>query len=903
VATKSESKTDKSDAKADAKKTRSTKAKAATGAKSADSDAKAKKSAAAKKKSAAAKKKSAAAKKKSAAAKKKSAAEKKKSAADKKSAAAKKAKKATDDKADAKATKTAAKKPSGKKTAAKKTTRTAKAGDGGTKTKKSAAKPKPGSALVVVESPAKARTIGKYLGKNYVVKASVGHVKDLPKSKLGVDIDAGFEPEYVVMRDKSKVITEIKKAAKTTETVFLAPDPDREGEAIAGHIADEIRPVNTNIRRVLIHEITKKGINEALAKPLELNVAKTEAQQARRVLDRLVGYQISPLLWKKVRRGLSAGRVQSVAVRLVCEREAEIAAFVPEEYWSVEADCKAENPPPFVAKVSRLDGEKAQLKNEDDAKVVVTELEAGPATVAKVEKKQRRRRPLAPFITSKLQQDASRKLRFTAKRTMALAQRLYEGLELGEEGPVGLITYMRTDSVRLSDDAVTAARTYITDRYGEDYLPEKPVEYKNKKSAQDAHEAIRPTDTKYDPETLARLLKETGNPEAPELLKLYTLIWNRFIASQMTPAVYDQTTIDIARGRVTLRATGQILRFAGFTAVYTEKTSDDDKNETNDKDRLLPEIKEGDAIELTAIRPEQHFTQPPPRYSEASLVKELEENGIGRPSTYASILSTIVAREYVEKKEGRFHPTELGSLVNELLVESFPQLLDADFTAKMEEQLDEVEEGNAAWRTVLGDFYTPFKKDLDRAEETMRDVKREEIPTEHDCEKCGANMVIKWGRNGSFLACSAYPDCRNTKEFIKHPDGKVEILPEPKTDEVCESCGAAMKVKRGRFGQFLACSTYPDCKTTKAISIGVDCPKEGCNGFITEKRSKRGKVFYGCSNYAKTNCDFVTWDRPINESCPVCEAKFLVKRETKRGSTVRCLSCDYKKATETEDAA
>ncbi|RMH36259.1 MAG: type I DNA topoisomerase [Deltaproteobacteria bacterium] len=822
---------------------------------------------------------------------------------------------ATGDKSPRKTGRAAGKAPA----ASKKTART-KASAGTAKTPASAAKsaakprsrkapaePKPKKpsrrtasrkgALVVVESPAKARTINKYLGSGYTVKASVGHVKDLPKSKLGVDIDAGFEPEYVVMRDKKKVISDIRKAAKTAEVVYLAPDPDREGEAIAWHIAEEVRPVNPNVRRVLFNEITKKGITEALQHPTELNVHKTEAQQARRVLDRLVGYQISPLLWKKVRRGLSAGRVQSVAVRIIVEREREIAAFVPEEYWTVEAECRGPQPPPFAAKVVLVDGDKAEPKTQADAEAIVAELEAGRATVAKVERKERKRRPPAPFITSKLQQDAARKLRFTAKRTMALAQRLYEGLDLGEEGPVGLITYMRTDSVRLSDDAVAMARAYIGERFGADYLPAKPNQYKNKKSAQDAHEAIRPTSTAYPPERVEALLRASGDREAGALVKLYTLIWNRFIASQMAPAVYDQTSVDIARGRAVVRATGQVMKFPGFTAVYTEQLTDDEAAEKQaEADRLLPPLSVGDSVELVAIRPEQHFTQPPPRFTEASLVKELEEDGIGRPSTYASILSTIVDRGYVEKRDGRFYPTELGTLVNDLLVDAFPDILNTQFTAQMEENLDRVEDGEVDWRTVLGEFYRPFSTDLVKAEQTMRDVKREEIATEFTCEQCGEPMVVKWGRNGSFLACKGYPECRNTKEIERQADGSFEIVPEEETDEVCDACGAPMRVKRGKYGAFLACSRYPDCKTTKPISLGVDCPKPDCDGFLTEKRSRRGKVFYGCSNYAKTGCDFVSWDRPVPEPCPQCGAKFVVRKQTRRGVTVRCLSCDFKRS-------
>jgi DNA topoisomerase-1 len=752
---------------------------------------------------------------------------------------------------------------------------------------------RPGSALVVVESPAKARTIGKYLGSAYTVKASVGHVKDLPKSKLGVDIENNFEPEYVVMADKKKVIAEIRKAAGEVERVFLAPDPDREGEAIAWHLAEEIRDINPNIQRILINEITKKGITAALQVPTVVDLQKTDAQQARRILDRLVGYEISPILWKKVRRGLSAGRVQSVAVRLLCEREDEIAAFKPEEYWSVDCECRAAEPPPFNARIWRWNGEKAEPKTADEAGTIATELRAGPATVASVERKERRRKPQPPFITSKLQQESARKLRFTAKRTMALAQRLYEGVEVGGEGPTGLITYMRTDSTRVSDDAMAALRTFVAQTYGNDYLPAEPNVYKTSGRAQDAHEAIRPTSMEYTPERLRELLVD--HPEAKELVKLYTLIWQRFVASQMVQAVYDQTTVDIERGRAVVRATGQVMKFAGYTRVYEVSETDDEQAEkAEQQDRLLPPLEVGDKVELTLVSPEQHFTQPPPRFTEASLVKELEEKGIGRPSTYAQIMSTIVDRGYVEKREGRFFPTELGTLVNGLLVESFPDILNVDFTAKMETELDGVEDGTQNWRVLLGEFYAPFKVDLEKARENMRDVKREEIATEHVCQKCGKPMVIKWGRNGSFLACQGYPECRNTKEFTRALDGTIEIAKEQTTDEVCEVCAAPMVVKRGRFGSFLACSRYPDCKTTKPISLGVACPKPDCGGFLSEKRSRKGKSFYGCSNYAKTKCDFVTWDRPVPQPCPECNAPFLVKKENRKGTTLRCLTCTYK---------
>ncbi len=767
-------------------------------------------------------------------------------------------------------------------------------------------KVKPGSALVVVESPAKAKTIGKYLGAGYVVKASVGHVRDLPKSKIGVDFENNFEPSYEVLEGKKKVVAEIRKAARENETVYLASDPDREGEAIAWHIAEEIKDVNTNYKRVLINEITKKGVNAAIAAPREIDMNKTDAQQARRILDRLVGYEISPILWNKVQRGLSAGRVQSVAVRLVCEREEEIKTFVPEEYWSVEATCvkEADTALPFNSRIWRWKNEKAEPKTEAEAHAIRDELAAGNATVSNVEKKERRKKAQAPFITSRLQQDAARKLRYSAKRTMALAQRLYEGVELGEEGPTGLITYMRTDSTRISDDAMTAVRDHIRDTYGPDYLPEEPNTYGNKDRAQDAHEAIRPTLMEWTPDRVATALAE--HPEGSELTKLYTLIWQRFVASQMVPAVYDATTVDMDRGEAQLRATGQILKFAGYTKVYEVAETDDAKAEAAESaDRLLPPLEVGDVIQLTEIRPEQHFTQPPPRYSEASLVKELEERGIGRPSTYASIMSTIADRGYVEKREARFFPTELGILVNGLLVQSFPEIVSSDFTAKMESDLDRVEEGSQDWRKLLGGFYEPFKIELETAKTEMRDVKREEIATEWVCEKCGKPMVIKWGRNGSFLACQGYPECRNTMEVVKNLDGTWEKVPPQTTDEICETCGAPMTVKRGRFGSFLACTKYPECKTTKPISLGVKCPRPGCGGFIAEKRSRRGKPFYGCSNWAKKQCDFVAWDKPIPQPCPTCGAKFVLKKETKRGITLRCMECDWQQgvADEAESAA
>jgi DNA topoisomerase I len=776
--------------------------------------------------------------------------------------------------------------------------------------RRTAAKAGQGPTLVVVESPAKAKTIKKYLGRAFDVKASVGHVKDLPKSRMGVDIEKGFLPDYDVIKGKAKVLSEIKRAAKNADRVFLATDPDREGEAIAWHIAEEIGGPEGKVRRVLFNEITKNAIQKAIQEPLDLDRKKFDSQQARRILDRLVGYQISPILWRKVRRGLSAGRVQSVAVRLVVEREREIQAFRSEEYWSIEADLAASLPPEFRARLVKLDGQKAELKDGATTHALVEELQRERFSVAAVERKERRRNAPPPFTTAKLQQEAANRLGFTAKKTMTLAQRLYEGVELGEEGAVGLITYMRTDSVRLSGEAVAAVRDHIAATYGKDHLPEEPNVYRTKqKSAQEAHEAVRPTSLEWTPDRVERYFEEMGERD---MLRLYQLIWNRFVACQMLPAVYDQTTADVAAGRATFRATGSILKFPGYLAVYGAQRPEDeagaqpeapadgdpgtDAKERN-QDRILPPLEAGMALELRKLDPEQHFTQPPPRFNESSLIKELEERGIGRPSTYAAILSTIQEKTYVEKVERNFKPTELGLLVTDELVKSFPREMDIAFTAGMEERLDEIEEGNANWQAVLQDFYTGFKEDLANAEVTMRDVKRQEIATEHTCEKCGKPMVIKWGRMGEFLACSGYPECRNTMNFRREDDGTIAPVKEEEipTDEKCPTCGSPMVVKRGRFGRFLACSRYPECKTSKPISIGVSCPK-GCGGYISERRSRRGKTFYGCSSYP--NCDFVSWDRPRAEACPTCGSTYLLDKYSKRtGPFVACPNkeCGYRR--------
>ena len=768
-----------------------------------------------------------------------------------------------------------------------------------------------GGALVVVESPAKAKTIKKYLGRGYEVKASVGHVKDLPKSKIGVDVEHGFTPEYEAIKGKTKVLSDIKRAARTADKVFLATDPDREGEAIAWHIAEELGAEggDARVRRVLFNEITKTAILKAIANPIDLDRKKFDSQQARRILDRLVGYQISPILWKNIRRGLSAGRVQSVAVRLVVEREREIDAFVPVEYWSLDADLAARLPPEFRAKLFKVDGQKADLKDEAQTKGLLADLDGAKYVVASVDRKERRRNAPPPFTTAKLQQEAANRLGFSPKKTMTLAQRLYEGVELGEEGAVGLITYMRTDSVRLSTEAVDAARVYIAERFGKDHLPAEPNVYKTKaKSAQEAHEAVRPTSLEWTPEKVAPFFDQMSERD---MYRLYELIWNRFVACQMVPAVYDQTTADIAASRATFRATGSILKFAGYLAVYGAKPPEEeagaedekDKGEREGKgsgsgseDRLLPPLEAGAELRLVKLHPEQHFTQPPPRFNESSLVKEMEERGIGRPSTYAAILDTIQEKGYVEKLEKQFKPTHLGVLVTDELVRAFPREMDVAFTAGMEEHLDEIEEGSAGWQAVLGDFYGKFKEDLDKAKASMRNVKAQAIETEIACEKCGKIMVIKWGRNGEFLACPGYPECRNTMNF-RREEGK--IVPEKEEDvpvsDTCPECQAPMVMKRGRFGKFLACTRYPDCKGTKPISIGVTCPK-GCGGYITEKRSRRGKTFYGCSSYPK--CDFVSWDRPRNEACPNCGSAYLLDKYSKKtGPFTACPNkeCGYRR--------
>ncbi len=760
--------------------------------------------------------------------------------------------------------------------------------------------------LVIVESPSKAKTLKKYLGRNFNVVASVGHVKDLPKSKFGVDIEKNFKPQYLIIRGKKKILDEIKKAAQAADKIYLAPDPDREGEAIAWHIAEELNGKRNKIYRVLFNEITEQAVKKALTLPGKIDQKKVNAQQARRILDRIVGYKISPLLWEKVRRGLSAGRVQSVAVRLVCEREKEVEAFVPEEYWSITAKLSGANPPPFVARLHSIAGEPIKITNQAQAQEKVQILEGLTYTIQQIERKDKKRNPPAPFTTSKLQQDAVRKLRFSPKKTMMLAQQLYEGVEIGTEGPVGLITYMRTDSTRLSVEAQQEAREYIQSQYGQDYLPGKPNVYKNKKGAQDAHEAIRPTSAQKDPEAIKQFLHK-------DQYLLYKLIWTRFLASQMNPALLEVTRVDIASGEYLFRATGTVTKFPGFTAVYVEAQDNgtakspgvSSKSQESDEETAagseeeagtLPLLQEGERLELVALEPKQHFTQPPPRYNEALLIKELEEQGIGRPSTYHTIISTIQDRKYVEKVEGRFKPTELGEIVNELLVTHFPDVLNVEFTARMEQELDEIEEGDKKWVDTVRDFYEPFNKRLEKATHEMRDIKREETPTDIVCDRCGLPMVIRWGKNGRFLACTGYPDCRNTKEFVADESGDISVVQKQNTvSDLCERCGSTMVIKSGRFGRFVACSKYPECKYTKALSTGVKCPQPGCGGNLAEKRTKKGKVFFACSRYPQ--CNYALWNRPLPRPCPECKAPFLVEKYDRKiqQTRVQCpeKGCQY----------
>ncbi|MDH4252235.1 MAG: type I DNA topoisomerase [Nitrospira sp.] len=774
--------------------------------------------------------------------------------------------------------------------------------------------------LIIVESPTKAKTITKYLGRGYTVMASVGHIKDLPTSKLGVDIEHDFEPQYVTIKGKSKVLAEIKKKAEEADKIFLAPDPDREGEAIAWHLEQELlgkskkKKKDGKIFRVLFNEITESAIKRALQSPGEIDMKRVNAQQARRVLDRIVGYQGSQLLWSKVRRGLSMGRVQSVAMRLICEREAEREAFRTEEYWSIIALLAGTNPPSFEAKLHSINGEEASIENAEQAGRIVGEIQGKAFVIQSIERREKKRNPVAPFITSRLQQEASRKLHFSPKKTMTLAQQLYEGIEIGAEGATGLITYMRTDSPRISNEAMADAREVIQSRFGANYLPGTPNVYKTSKAAQEAHEAIRPTSASRDPESIRQYLDH-------DQYNLYKLIWNRFIASQMVPAILDVTRIDSTpvstKERYVFRSTGTVVKFPGHTIVYMEgvdKEAPSQKpkadQEADDDERQLPALTEGERLRLVeqdgqtvpGMLSKQHFTQPPPRYNEALLIKELEEKGIGRPSTYAAIISTIQDRKYVEKTEGRLVPTETGKTVHDFLMKGFPELINVDFTSQLEEQLDEVEEGSKPWVTAVRDFYTPFTRELERAKTIPGPKDIVEPPTNIPCEKCGRMLEIKWGRNGKFLACPAYkddPPCKNTQNFEKLPDGTIKIVPKEEitTDQVCDKCASPMVVKTGRFGKFIACSAYPQCKTTKPLALGVKCPQPDCGGDLVQKRTKKARSFFACSHYPK--CEYALWDRPVPKVCPTCQAPFLIEKISKQdGRSVQCRNqeCGYREA-------
>ena len=821
--------------------------------------------------------------------------------------------------------------------------------------------------LVIVESPAKAKTIQKYLGKGFTVEASLGHVKDLPKSTLGVDTSNHFETDYVVIPGKEKVLAKLKKLAGPMDAIYLAPDPDREGEAIAAHLAGELArngsaskkkkkkedgDVPPRIQRVTFNEITKRAVQAAFEHPRAIDQNLVDAQQARRVLDRLVGYQVSPLLWDKVRRGLSAGRVQTVALRLIVEREREIKAFEKKEYWTIDAHLAASKPPAFDARFLGKGEEKIEVTNGEDAEKIRAALEHADWLVRSVDKKERRRNAAPPFTTSKLQQDSSRKLRFSVKRTMMIAQRLYEGVELGEEGLVGLITYMRTDSTRVAPEAIQEVREYVGQEYGAAYLPETPNTYKEKKEAQAAHEAIRPTSAMRHPDQVKQYLKE-------DEFKVYKLIWQRFVASQIMPAVFDQTTVDIdAKSKngdgFWFRVTGSVLKFDGFLRVYEESKEGKDEEDEELKHKL-PALEAGQKLTLRELKPEQHFTEPPPRYNEASLVKELEERGIGRPSTYSAILSTIQERQYVQKLGGKFTPTEIGLVVTDLLVENFRDIFDVAYTARLEEELDEIEEGKEKWTDTLAEFYKKFTKDLKYAEKHMENIKRMEKPTDEKCENCGAPLVIKWGKHGSFYACSTYDKedpntCKFTKENpINLPDLDSADVQETTQEEYCENCGRVMVLKRGRFGQFMACTGYPDCKTTRRLDQGKKvpdipldelCPKCGrnmmirhgrfgeftaCSGYpeckyvkqnyigvkcpeckegdLVEKRARKGNTFYGCGNYPK--CKFTSAHKPIAEKCPSCGSEYLVEKNQKAGPVIACPNkeCDYERPAPPEAAA
>ncbi len=758
--------------------------------------------------------------------------------------------------------------------------------------------------LLIVESPAKARTISKYLGKEFTVQASVGHIKNLPKSDLGVDLENGYRATFEIIEGKEEVIQKLHDAVKKTNNVYIATDPDREGEAIAADIAEEIGKKNKNIYRVLFHEITERGINEAMKKPGKIDENLVASQRARRVMDRIVGYKVSPFVWKTIYYGLSAGRVQSVALRLICEREEEIKSFTPTEYWSIIGEFKTSNSDAFYAKLWKIDSKElivplkdnlteiqhkgtsnryTYIPSEAEANKYLGEINKQSYTIASVQKREIKRNPLPPFITSTLQQEASRKLALSASRTMKLAQKLYEGIDVGAEGAVGLITYMRTDSTRLSDDAVAEVREYIFNNYGKEYLPKHPNIYKKKKTSQDAHEAIRPTSVKYSPSAVKKYLDK-------DLFRLYELIWNRFVACQMEAAILEITTVMVEGGIFQFKATSSKYKFRGFLQVYDDSLNGDgepaDEEDAEVKDERLPSnITTGQTASLLSVVPHRHETSPLPRYTESSLVKTLEMLGIGRPSTYALIVSTIIDRKYVEQRERKLYALQLGMEVNKLLTTNFAHIFNVRFTAKMEEELDTIASGKNTYEKVLDDFYIPFSDSLEKASKKASTIKKSlQEETQEICELCGKPLIIKWGRNGKFMACSGYPGCKNTKPLPEDQE-KVQHLAGLK----CELCGGEMLVRSSRFGTFLGCSNYPKCKNTKPISMGIKCPK-CAEGDIIERKTKRKRVFYGCSNYPK--CDFASWDKPTDQPCETCGAPFMVlKYSEKRGEFLKCPSC------------
>ncbi len=739
-----------------------------------------------------------------------------------------------------------------------------------------------GAALVVVESPTKAKSIGKYLGRGYDVKATIGHIRDLPTRKLGVDVENDFQPEYVTIKGKTQTLADLKKAAKKARAIYLATDPDREGEAIAWHVADQME-TSAPIHRVRFEEITKDAVKAAMGRPEAIRSDLVNAQQARRILDRLVGYKTSPILWQSIKTGLSAGRVQTVALRLIVERERAIRAFKPEEYWTIAADC-ARGGQAFTAELKKIDGHNPELGTEAAATAVVADLERLPFVVTKVEKRNRKKRPGAPFTTSTLQQEAAKKLGFSARRTMRAAQDLYEGMEVGEDAPVGLITYMRTDSVRVSDAALENVRSFIGQQYPPAYLPETPNQYTSKAArVQDAHEAIRPTDVRRRPEAMEQYLE-------PDQFRLYQLIWQRFVASQMNPAVYDMTVVDFDLGRYLLRATGSVMIFDGYHILYTEGREAEEGKSVEDL-APIPPLEAGDRVEVRQIVPSQHFTEPPPRFSEASLVKELERLGIGRPSTYASIISTLTAREYVKLEQRRFTPTELGEMVEQIMVSQFPTIFNVEYTSQMEDELDRVEDGKLRWQQALADFYGPFSRALGAVNlgaivAEAHGLNPEELAKEV-CPKCGARVELRTGRFGPYFACVNY---KQTCDYVKSL--KKARAPDRPTDEKCHLCSAPMVIKTGRFGEFLACTRYPECKGTRSVPLGMKCPK--CDvGDLAERRTKRGKSFWGCVRYPA--CDFSTWNRPVADTCPSCGWVGMEKKTSKaEGETRTCLKCQHR---------